>query len=89
MKTSKSLKIRDLSFKYISSLRPRLGLVVSKKYGGSVQRNLFKRRCRFLFKTIVIDNKILCSVVVRPNKQNVSLKSINESFTLLYNQLLD
>ena len=89
MKTSKSLKIRDLSFKYISNTEPGLGLVVSKKYGGSVQRNLFKRRCRFLFKTIVIDNKILCSVVVRPNKQNVSLKSINESFALLYNQLLD
>ena len=84
MKTSKSLKIRDLSFKYISNLRPGLGLVVSKKYGDSVQRNLFKRRCRSLFKTTVIDNKILCSVVVRPNKQNVSLKSINESFALLY-----
>ena len=89
METSKSLKIRDLSFKYISSTGPGLGLIVSKKYGGSVQRNLFKRRCRSLFKTTVIDNKILCSVVVRPNKKNVSLKSINESFALLYNQLLD
>jgi len=89
MKTSKSLKIRDLSFKYISSSRPGLGLAVSKKYGHSVQRNLFKRRCRALFKTTIIDNKILYSVVVRPNKQNVSLKSINESFTLLYNQLID
>ena len=89
MKTSKSLKIRDLSFKYTSSTRPGLGLVVSKKYGDSVQRNLFKRRCRSLFKNTVIDNKILCSVVVRPNKQNVSLKSINESFALLYNQLRD
>jgi len=89
MKTSKSLKIRDLSFKYILSSRPGLGLVVSKKYGDSVQRNLFKRRCRSLFKTTIIDNKILCSVVVRPNKQNVSLKSINESFSRLYDQLID
>ena len=89
MKTSKSLKIRDLSFKYISSSRPCLGFIVSKKYGGSIQRNLFKRRCRSLFKTALIDNKIYCSVVIRPNKQNVSLKSINESFALLYNQLLD
>jgi ribonuclease P protein component len=89
MKTSKSLNIRDLSFKYLSGTGPGLGLVVSKKYGGSVQRNLFKRRCRSIFKMTVIDNKILCSVVVRPNKQAVSLGSINESFALLYNQLLD
>jgi len=89
MKTSKSLKIRDLSFKYISNSRPGLGLVVSKKYGDSVRRNLFKRRCRSVFKATIIDNKILCSVVVRPNKQNVSLKSINESFSSLYDQLID
>jgi ribonuclease P protein component len=89
MKTSKSLKIRDLSFKYSPSSRPGLGLVVSKKYGDSVKRNLFKRRCRSLFKTTIIDNKIFCSVVVRPNGQNISLKSINESFALLYNKLVD
>ena len=89
MKTAKSLKIRDLSFKAVPSTRPGLGLVVSTKYGNSVRRNLFKRRCRSLYKTKIIDNNILYSVVVRPNGQNISHESINESFTLLYNQLSD
>ena len=89
MKTSKSLKIRDLSFKYASSLKPGIGLVVSKGYGGSVQRNLFKRRCRSLFKITIIDNNILFSIVVRPNKDNISFKSINESFFLLYDQIIN
>ena len=87
MKTSKSLKIRDLSFTFAPGDAPKMGLVVSRKYGNSVQRNLFKRRCRSLFKTKMIDNNISYSVVVRPRAQNVSYKSINESFTLLYNQL--
>ena len=87
MKTSKSLKIGDLSFKYAPSSKPSLGIVVSKKYGNAVYRNLFKRRCRSLFKTTIIDNKMLCSIIVLPNKQNVSQKSINESFAGLYNQL--
>jgi len=87
MKTSKSLNIGDLSFKCAPSSKPSLGIVMSKKYGNAVHRNLFKRRCRSLFKTTIIDNKVLFSVVILPNKQNVSKKSINESFAGLYNQI--
>ena len=87
MKTSKSLKIRDLSFMFAPSDEPKMGLVVSRKYGNSVQRSLFKRRCRALFKTKIIDNNISYSVVIRPCGQNISYKSIDESFALLYNQL--
>ena len=89
MKASKSLKIRDLSFRFAPGPEPRMGFIVSKKYGNSVQRNLFKRRCRSLFKIKMIDNNILYSVVVRPNRQNISCQSINESFALLYHQFSD
>jgi len=89
MKTSKSLIFGDLSFKCSSSSSPGLGIIVSKKYGNAVCRNLFRRRCRSLFKTIIIDNKIFYSVIVRPNKQNISHGMIDESFASLYNQLLD
>ena len=88
MQSSQSLNVRDLSFRYAPSARPGLGFVVPKKYGDAVRRNLFRRRCRSLFTSTIIHNKILCSVVVRPNKQNISLNSINDSFACLYNQLL-
>ena len=89
MKTSKSLKIGDLSFRFVPGTGPCLGLIVSKKYGDSVRRNLFKRRCRSIFKTILIDNNILYSVIVRPVAAGISYKSINKSFTLLYSRLVD
>ena len=89
MKTSKSLKIGDLSFRFVPGAGPCLGLIVSKKYGDSVRRNLFKRRCRSLFKTTIIDNNILYSVIVRPVGADISYKSINESFALFYSHLVD
>ncbi|MBX3473953.1 MAG: ribonuclease P protein component [Planctomycetes bacterium] len=47
---------------------PRLGLVVSRKFGNAVARNRFKRRLRELFR----HNKALCGsldVVVLPGKR--------------------
>lgn len=47
---------------------PRLGLVVSRKFGNAVARNRFKRRLRELFRR----NKALCGsldVVVLPSKR--------------------
>ena len=37
------LKIRDLSFKYASSSRPGLGLIVSKKYGDGAKEHFLKQ----------------------------------------------
>lgn len=87
MKTSKSLYFGDLSFKYTKSSKPEMGLVVSKKYGNAVQRNLFKRRCRSIFKSIIVDRDIGCTLVVRPKRQAVTYISIKESFNSIYDKL--
>ena len=86
MKASKSLKYRDLSFKYSKNSKPEMGLIVSKKYGDAVQRNLFKRRCRSIFKSIIVDKAIGCALVVRPKKRGVTYISIKESFNSIYDK---
>ncbi|MBK9973800.1 MAG: ribonuclease P protein component [Planctomycetes bacterium] len=53
---------------------PRLGLVVSRKFGNAVARNRFKRRVRELFRR----NKPLCGsrdVVVLPSKRPEAAKA--------------
>ena len=87
MKVSKSLVIGDLSFKYTSISGPSLGLIVSKHYGNSVSRNLFKRRCRALFRAKFINRGSMISLVVRPNKQNISFLELDTSFGRLYEQI--
>ena len=87
MKASKSLLIGDLSFKYASRSRPALGLIVSKYYGNSVARNLFKRGCRALFKSVFINRGAMVGLVVRPNKQNISFIDMNAAFGKLYEKI--
>ena len=50
---SNSLLAQDLLFKYAYNQTPKLGFIVSRKYGNSVQRNLFKRRCRYAFYKLI------------------------------------
>ena len=61
-----------------------MGLIVSKKYGNAVQRNLFKRRCRSIFKSIIVDRAISCALVVRPQTKGLTYTTIKESFNSLY-----
>ena len=89
MKTSKSLHFGDLSFKYIKSSRPEMGLIVSKRYGNAIERNLFKRRCRSAFKSIMVDNNMGCAVGVRPKKPDISFGTIQESFNSVYDKFSD
>ena len=77
MKVSKSLLIGGLSFKYTSRPRPALGLIVPRYYGNSVARNLFKRRCRSLFRTKFINRGSNIALIVRPNRQNISFIEMN------------
>ncbi|MCH9617809.1 MAG: Ribonuclease P protein component [Chlamydiia bacterium] len=46
---------KHICFQYIfePGNLPKIGLTVSKKYGGAVQRNLFKRRIKEIFRTSV------------------------------------
>ena len=87
MKVSKSLLVGDLSFRYILYGQPLLGMAVSRHYGGSVSRNLFKRRCRNIFKTRFISRGASISLIVRPNKQNISFKSLDVSFAEVYEKI--
>ena len=87
MKVSKSQLIGDLSFKYTSRSQPALGLIVSKHYGNSVARNLFKRRCRALFKIKFINRGALVALIVRPNKQNISFVAMDAAFGVVYEKI--
>ena len=87
MRASKSLLIGDLSFKYTPRSRPALGLIVTKYYGNSATRNLFKRRCRALFKSVFISRGVMVALIVRPNKQNISFFDMNAAFGGLYEKI--
>ena len=89
MKMSKSLSFGDLSFKYMHRTQPALGLIVSRKYGGAVERNRFKRQCREIFKTIMIGRGAEIVLVVRAGKHNVSFSEIQTAFIDVYDQIFD
>ena len=89
MKTSKSLSRGDLSFRLVDGGGPSLGFIVSKKYGNAVQRNLFKRRCRSIFKSVIIDGGSELSIIVRPKSQNIPFSSIYSSFSSIYEKYSD
>ena len=86
---SKSLSIGDLSFKYALYPRPALGLIVSRKYGGAVARNKFKRRCRELFKACMVRRGLSIALIVRPKGKNLSFSEIQIAFNNAYDQVFD
>lgn len=85
---SKSLRVGDLLFKYTRSVKPQLGLIVSRKYGNAVYRNLFKRRCRSRFK-FLINSGFTHTLIITPKKKNITWAEINSSFSRLAKQLND
>ncbi len=87
MKISKSLLVGDLSFMYLYRSQPALGFIVSKYYGNSVERNLFKRRCRMLFITRFVNRGAIVTLIVCPKKQNISLKDLDFAFGGLYEKI--
>ena len=87
MKDSKSLLIGDLSFKFTSRTHPGLGLIVSKYYGNAVARNLFKRRCRALFRNKLLNKGISIALIIRPKKQNITFNDVESAFEGLYENI--
>ena len=85
---SKSLRVGDLLFKYKKAVDPKLGLIVSRKYGNAVYRNLFKRRCRAQFQ-VLIKSGFLNTLIITPKKRNITWAEINTSFDKLNKQLND
>tara|TARA_Y100000758_G_scaffold95740_1_gene66110 strand:+ start:180 stop:485 length:306 start_codon:yes stop_codon:yes gene_type:complete len=80
---AQSLLVKDILFYYIDNQNPQLGFIVSKKYGNSVQRNLFKRRCRYAFYKL-IKNEFAYSIIIQPKIKNINWETINKAFELIY-----
>ena len=87
MKTAKSLSIGDLLFIYSKDGPLSLGFAVSTKYGAATQRNLFKRRCRSVFRMFFINRRTHVSLIIRPITKNISYQSILTSFSLFYDKI--
>ena len=82
---SKSLSIGDLLFRYIYDENPKIGFIVSRKYGNAVNRNLLKRRCRHAFYKLK-KNGLTYSIIIKPMTSGIKWITINEAFNELYNQ---
>ena len=87
MKTAKSLTIGDLSFIYSKGSPTSLGFAVSTKYGAAHQRNLFKRRCRSVFRILFINRCTQVSLIVQPKTKNISYPSVLTSFSAFYDKI--
>jgi len=87
MKTAKSLSIGDLLFIYSKGSPPSIGFAVSTKYGAAHQRNLFKRRCRSVFRMLFINRCAQVLLVVQPKTRNVSYRSVLTSFSSFYDKI--
>ena len=60
----------------------------SKKYGNAVQRNLFRRRARSLYRSLVAQKKNSFGLIVKPLKTNISYKTLGLSFDALDKELM-
>ena len=85
---SKSLRVGDLLFKYKKDVNPKLGFIVSRKYGNAVYRNLFKRRCRAQFQ-VLIKGGFSNTLIITPKEKNITWAEINTSFYKLTERLND
>ena len=87
MKTAKSFSIGDLLFIYSKGATASIGFAVSAKYGTAPQRNLFKRRCRSVFRMLFINRCAHVSLIVRPKTKNISYHSVLTSFSTFYDKI--
>ncbi len=71
---------------YVKDESPKIGFIVSRKYGNSVKRNLFKRRCRNIFFEL-IKNNFNYSIIVQPKTKNINWKIIKQSFEIIYEKI--
>ena len=82
----KSLVIGDLLFRFRFEKNATLGLIVSRKYGNAVKRNLFKRRCRSLFYKFFINENVV--LVVQPLKSTISWSALLKGFSNIRKKLI-
>ena len=83
MKLNQTISFPGFSLKYCISDAPRIGFIVSTKYGSAVERNLLKRRCRQIFKNLFVSNCINISIVVNTRSEIVSYQALLGAFKTL------
>jgi len=59
--------------------------MVSRGYGNSYKRNLFKRRVRFIYRNHSFKKKL--ATIVKPAKLNYNYKDLKESFNTYFKEL--
>tara|TARA_B100000029_G_scaffold65793_1_gene58714 strand:+ start:2407 stop:2715 length:309 start_codon:yes stop_codon:yes gene_type:complete len=82
----RGLKINGLLFFFKLHPQPKISFIVSKRYGDATKRNLFKRRCKFLFSEFLGSGFPSIILIVRPLINNINFKQIRFSFTKLNDQ---
>tara|TARA_B100000945_G_C20355268_1_gene584301 strand:+ start:256 stop:564 length:309 start_codon:yes stop_codon:yes gene_type:complete len=85
----KGLKVNGLLFFFKLHPQPKISFIVSKKYGDATKRNLFKRRCKFLFSEFLGSDFPSIILIVRPLIKNLNFKQIKFSFAKLNDQFHD
>ena len=86
---SKSLLVRDLLF-YYNKNAVGISFIVSRKLGGAVLRNKFKRRCRQLFLQKQKSSLLSIQIIIKPKKKlinNYSWLELTRSFEEFYSKL--
>ena len=75
--------INNLQFYYRASSDPKIGFIISKKLGSSVERNQFKRKCRNLFLSMSNNLNESFSLIIWPKKPLCDIMGVANSFSLL------
>jgi len=70
----------------MSDENPKLGFIVSRKYGNSVSRNLFKRRCRHVFYEL-IKSDFTYSIIIKPEAKNIKWNTIKKTFEIIHEKI--
>lgn len=83
---SKALLIKEVMCYYMHDENPRLGFIVSRKYGNAVERNLFKRRCRHAFYEL-IKTDFTYSIIIKPKSKNIKWNTIKKSFEMIHENI--
>ncbi|MAV59441.1 MAG: hypothetical protein CMG07_05780 [Candidatus Marinimicrobia bacterium] len=86
---SNSYFAKDLQFFYFPQSNKKIGFIVSKKYGSSSSRFLFKRRCRFIYlNNSMFPKKISIGLIIKPKKNiQISYDSIYLNFLSFLNYI--
>ena len=76
-----------LTFIYSISDCCALGFVLPKRLGAANKRNLFKRRCRALFKKVNQKNQKI-GLIIKTNDLDLKYNCLSDAFSALCNEVL-